>query len=103
MGFGDVVDQFLNEHGLANAGAAEQANLAALGVRRQKVNNLDAGDKDLRFRRLFNVSRRFLMDRAADGGLHRAGFVNRLTDDVHDAAERLVTNRNGDRRTGINH
>ena len=30
---GDVVDQFLHGHGLADAGAAEQADLAALGVR----------------------------------------------------------------------
>jgi peptide chain release factor 1 len=33
VGLRDVVDQFLNEHGLADAGAAEQADLAALGVR----------------------------------------------------------------------
>jgi hypothetical protein len=31
-GLGDVVDQFLHRHGLADAGAAEQADLAALGV-----------------------------------------------------------------------
>ena len=30
---GDVVDQLLNQHGLADAGAAEQADLAALGIR----------------------------------------------------------------------
>ena len=35
MGLGNVVDQFLDQHGLADAGAAEQADLAALGVRRQ--------------------------------------------------------------------
>ena len=29
MRLGDVVDQFLDEHGLADAGAAEQADLAA--------------------------------------------------------------------------
>ena len=37
MRLGDVVDQFLNQHGLADAGAAEQADLAALGVRRQEI------------------------------------------------------------------
>ena len=30
---GEVVDQLLDDHGLAHAGAAEQADLAALGVR----------------------------------------------------------------------
>src|SRR3546814_5063754 len=34
--FGDVVDQFLDQHGLADAGTAEQADLAALGVRREQ-------------------------------------------------------------------
>ena len=61
---GDVVDQFLNEHGLADAGAAEQADLAALGVRREQVDDLDAGDENLRFGRLLGVDRRFGVDRA---------------------------------------
>ena len=57
---GDVVDQFLNQHGLADAGAAEQADLAALGVGRQQIDDLDAGDQDLRFGRLLGVGRRVL-------------------------------------------
>jgi hypothetical protein len=44
---GDVVDQFHDQHGLADAGAAEQADLAALGVGREQVDDLDAGDEDL--------------------------------------------------------
>ena len=44
---GDVVDQLLDEHGLAHAGAAEQADLAALGVGREQVHDLDAGLEDL--------------------------------------------------------
>jgi hypothetical protein len=34
-------------------------------------------------------------------GLDRAGFVDRLADDVHDAAERFVANRNHDRSAGV--
>ena len=64
VGLGDVVDQFLNQHGLADAGAAEQADLAALGVRRQQVDDLDAGDENFSFGGLVGVGRRFLMDRA---------------------------------------
>jgi peptide chain release factor 1 len=41
---GDVVDEFLDDHGLADAGAAEQADLAALGVRRKQVHDLDPGN-----------------------------------------------------------
>ena len=34
---GDVVDQLHDQHGLADAGAAEQADLAALGIGREQV------------------------------------------------------------------
>ena len=43
---GDVVDQFHDQHGLADAGAAEQADLAALGIGCEQVDDLDAGDQD---------------------------------------------------------
>jgi hypothetical protein len=39
---GDVVDELLDEHGLAHAGAAEEADLAALLVGREQVDHLDA-------------------------------------------------------------
>ena len=34
-------------------------------------------------------------------GDQRTGFIDRLTDDVHDAAEALIANRHHDRRAGI--
>ena len=40
---GDPVDHLLDEHGLADAGAAEQADLAALHVGLEEVDDLDAG------------------------------------------------------------
>jgi hypothetical protein len=40
---GDVVDQLHHVHGLADAGATEQAHLAALGERADQVDHLDAG------------------------------------------------------------
>ena len=61
---GDVVDQFHDQHGLADAGAAEQADLAALGIGREQVDDLDAGDQDCRLGRLVGIGRRLLMDRA---------------------------------------
>ncbi len=99
----DVVDQLLDQHGLADAGAAEQADLAALGVRSQKVDDLDAGDENFSFGRLIGVARRFLVDRAHAFGLDRTGFVDRLADDVDDAAERAFADRNADRLTGVGH
>ena len=97
----DVVDQFLNQHGLADAGAAEQADLAALGVRRQQVDDLDAGDENFSFGGLVGIGRRFLMDRAHAFGGDRAGFVDRLADHVHDAAERAGADRHHDRAAGV--
>ena len=63
MRLGDVVDQLHDDDGLADAGAAEQADLAALGIGGQQVDDLDAGDQDLRFRRLVDEFRRRAMDR----------------------------------------
>ena len=103
VGLRDVVDQLLDQHGLAHAGAAEEADLAAARVGRDQVHDLDAGDEDLGFRGLLGEVRRFLVDGAALGGDHRAGFVHRLADHVHDAAQRLVAHRHRDRRAGIGH
>ena len=101
MRLGDVVDQFLNQHGLADAGAAEQADLAALGVRRQEIDDLDAGDENFRFGCLVGVGRRFLVDRAHVLTLDRTHFVDRLADHVHDAAERAGSDRHPDRAAGV--
>ena len=65
MRLGDVVDQLLDQHGLAHAGAAEQADLAALEVGREQVDHLDAGDEDLGRRRLVLEGRRVAMDRVS--------------------------------------
>ena len=45
---GDVVDQFHDDDGLADAGAAERADFAALQERADEVNDLDAGGQNLR-------------------------------------------------------
>jgi hypothetical protein len=42
VALGDVVDELHDEDGLADAGAAEQADLAAAGVRGEQVDDLDA-------------------------------------------------------------
>ena len=49
VGLRDVVDELHDKHGLADARAAEQADLAALGVGSEKVHNLDARLEDLSF------------------------------------------------------
>ena len=48
VGLGDVVDEFHDDDGLADAGAAERADLAALGEGADEVDDLDAGLENLR-------------------------------------------------------
>ena len=43
VGFGDVVDELHDENGLADASATEQTNLSTATIRRQQVDDLDAG------------------------------------------------------------
>src|SRR5690606_12335352 len=74
----DVVDQFLNENRLANACAAEQTDLAALCVRSEQVNDLDASDQDRSIRRLLDIVGSRRVDRTQFGAAQWAGFVDRL-------------------------
>ena len=103
VALGDVVDQFLNQHGLADAGAAEQADLAALGVRRQQIDDLNASDQNAQFGRLIDEFRGLGMNRGGVGLIDRAALVDRLTDDVHDAAQRGRADRNADLAAGVGH
>ena len=68
---GDAVDHLLDEHGLADAGAAEQADLAALDVRGQQVDDLDAGLEHLGLGLELVERRRLAVDRPALGDLER--------------------------------
>src|SRR5690606_13094616 len=90
---GDVVDQLHHVYGLADTGATEQTNLAALGKRANQVDNLDAGFQQVVAASLFGIARR----RAVDAPLlvtgNRTGFVDRLAEDVHDTAQGAGTNR----------
>ena len=103
VALGDVVDQLLDEHGLADAGAAEQADLAALRVRREQVDDLDAGDQDRGFGRLVDEGRGVGVDGGGHVAADRAALVDRLADDVHDAAERLRADGHADLRAGGAH
>src|SRR3546814_2238082 len=71
MALGDIVDHFLDEHRLADARAAEQADLAALCIRRDQVDHLDAGDQNAAFGRLVDEFGGLGVDRRAADGVHR--------------------------------
>ncbi len=61
----DAGDHLLDEHGLAHARAAEQADLAALDVRREQVDDLDAGLEHLGLRLELVERRRLAVDAPA--------------------------------------
>jgi peptide chain release factor 1 len=100
---GDVVDQLQHVHRLAHPGAAEQADLAALGERADEVDHLDAGLEQLdRWRQLVELGRD-LVDRALLVRLDRADVVDRTAEHVHDAAERARADRHRNRPAGRGH
>mmetsp|Transcript_93254 Transcript_93254/g.182801 ORF Transcript_93254/g.182801 Transcript_93254/m.182801 type:complete len:227 (+) Transcript_93254:1135-1815(+) len=97
----DVVDQLHDDHGLAHAGTAEQADLAPLGIRCQQIDNLDSGEQLLRRGVHLRERRRRPVDRIVFLRVDRAQLVNRLADDVDDAAQRLLADRHFDRSAGV--
>ena len=62
---GDVADEFLDDDGLAHAGAAEQTDLAALGEGADEVDGLDPGLKQPDARVLFRQRRRLAVNGVA--------------------------------------
>ena len=86
-----VVDQLLDEHGLADSGAAEEADLAALQIGFQQVDDLDSGIKHL----LGGGQVFELGGLAVDGqgvvGLESAEAVDRIACDVHHSSADLCT------------
>ena len=62
---GDVVDQLLDDDGLADPGAAKQPDLAAAQIRLEQVDDLDAGLEHLQLGRLVLERRRRAMNRPA--------------------------------------
>ncbi len=93
----DVVDQLHDDDGLADARAAEQADLSAAQIRLQQIDHLDAGLEHLQLGGLLVKGRRrrdeWTISAACLDGTH---VVHRLADDVHHAAQRLVAHRNFD-------
>ena len=99
---GNVVDQFLHQHGFANAGTAEQTDLTAAGIRAKQVDDLDAGFQNFRRRQLFlkggcgAVNRQFFI-----WFRQFAQTVDLIAQDVEHPAQHLLAYRHADRRFGI--
>ncbi len=99
----DVADQLHQGHGLADTGAAEQADLAALGDRHDQVDHLDPGFENFHRGGLVGIRRRLAVNRHVGIGIDRAHFVDRRTQHVHDPAQGGLANRNQNRIAGRQH
>ncbi len=97
----DVTDQLHHVYGLAYTGTTEQTDLTALGERADQVDNLDAGFQQLVAASLFGIGRRSAVDGPALFFADRAGFVDGVTQDVHDATQGLLADRYGDTGAGV--
>ena len=92
----DVIDELLDEHGLADASATEEADFAALRVRGEQVDDLDAGLEQRRLRIEILELRGLAVDAPALAG-NGLAVIDGIAEHVEDASERLRTNRNADR------
>ena len=101
MLLGNVIDELHDQNGFADAGAAEQTNLTALGIRCDQVNNLDARFKDLCRGFLLIISRRIAVNRPALHILRSRQVIHRITQKIEDAAEAFFAHRHSDRRSRI--
>ena len=84
---GDVADQFLDQHGLANARAAEQADLTATGIGSQQVDDLDAGLLDLNHGALIHELGGLAVDGPLLGIGHFLAAVDGMAQNVEHAAQ----------------
>ena len=78
MLLGNIVDEFHDCHGFADASATEQANLAALGDGHDQIDDFDTRLKNINRGRLICVPGRFAMNRKRLTGFHRSRFVYRV-------------------------
>src|SRR5690606_11584625 len=98
---GDVVDQLHHVYGLADTGTTEQTNLAAFGEGADQVDDLDPGFQQVAAARLLGVAGSGAVNTPLLRMRNRAGFVDRLAQYVHDAAQGARTDRHGNRGAGV--
>lgn len=101
VGLGDVVDELLNEDGLADTGTAEETNLSTTGVGGEQVDDLDTGDENLSRGGLLDELRGLGVDGQELVSLDGAALVNGVTSDVQNATKSGGADGNGDGSTSV--
>ena len=98
---GDVVDQLLDDDRLANARAAEEADLSALEERLDQVNDLDPGLEHLLRCGLLIERRSLAMDRHMKLGCDWPKLVHRIAQHVHHATQSSAAHWNRNPRARV--
>ncbi len=99
----NIVNQLLNQNGLAYAGTAEETDFTALCVGLQEVDNLDAGFQNLDDRALLLEGGRFAVDAPVLGSLvvvERRPAVQGLPESVENPPENVLAHGNHDALAG---
>ncbi len=89
-----VVNQLQNDHGLANPRASKEADLSALHVRLDQVDDLDSSFKHFQRGGLIFERRGWAMNRVLRVANDRAKLIDGLPKNIHHAAQRCPTHRN---------
>jgi len=100
---GDVVDEFLYDHGLAHTGAAEETGLTPPLQRAQDIHGLDPRLEDLRDGGLLGQGDLDAVDRPAllfGEALH---IVDGVSEDVEYPTEEFLAHGNQERLAGVDH
>ena len=89
----NIGNQFLDQDGLANSCAAEKANLTALGIWGQQIDDLDACLQHLHHRALVLKGRRVPVDDPFILIVQVLSPVNGFTKDIEQPAQGLLSYR----------
>ena len=92
-----VVDQLLDQYRLAYSCTAEKSDLTTLLIRAEKIYDLDTGLKHFLRRCLILECRCRSVDRPVLDILRRVDLIDRITQNVEHASERILSDRHADR------
>lgn len=101
VGLGDVVDQLLDEDGLADTSTTEQTNLTTTSVGGEQIDDLDTGDQNLSGGGLLGELGRVGVDGEELVGLDGSTLIDGVTSDVHDTSQGSRADGNGDGSAGV--
>ena len=101
MLFSNVVNQLHDNDCLADTSAAKQANLAALGIWRDQVDDLDASFQNFGRGFLLLIRRRGPVNWPTFFPFDRWLVIHRLAEQVKDAPKVFISYRHSDWATGI--